>query len=62
MTDNRIVIEDIVGRPLTDKEYEDMKIDWKVFCRNPRFYKESVVVDMVRLWLSDNNNKNIEGA
>lgn len=54
MMTKQALIENILDMWLTQKQLEIIKIDWKAFYNEPMKYKNSVVVDMVKLSLTDN--------
>lgn len=46
-------IEKILGVKMSMKEYFVLRLDWFEFYNNYDKYKDSVVVDMVKLWLEE---------
>lgn len=45
------VLESVLGMKLSEKDIEKIKMGWNDFYNNPLKYKDSVVVDMVKLSL-----------
>lgn len=49
--------ERILGKELSEEEFDSMLISWKAFSMNPRHYENSGVVDMVNQWLKEQRDK-----
>ena len=45
------ILENVLDMFLTSKQIEAIKDGWKAFYNEPLFYKNSIVVDMVKLSL-----------
>ena len=45
------IIENVLGMSLTVEQLDFIADDWKAFYREPLNYKNSVVVDMIKLSL-----------
>ena len=52
--------EKVLDETLTEDEFKAMLHDWKVFSRNPEHYSGTIVVDMVKLWLSERRNSSMK--
>lgn len=48
------LLEYVLDMFLTSKQIEEIQDGWKAFYQDPIFYKNSIVVDMVKLSLSEN--------
>lgn len=48
------LLENVLDQFLTSKQMEYIQDGWNAFYREPLFYKNSIVVDMVKLSLNDN--------
>lgn len=48
------LLENILDMFLTSKQITEIQDGWKAFYNNPLQYKNSIVVDMVKLSLSNN--------
>ena len=47
----REILESVLDRKLDDEEIESIKLGWNEFYKNPEKYRNTIVVDMVRLSL-----------
>lgn len=47
------LLENILDMWLTEKQINHIRKEWNAFYNNPDFYKNSVVVDMVKLSLEE---------
>lgn len=56
MMTKQAIIENILDMWLSQKQLDHIKTGWREFYNNPGYYKNSVVVDMVKLEL-----KSMEG-
>lgn len=45
------LLESVLGMKLSEKDIEEIKTGWNDFYNNPLKYKDSIVVDMVKLSL-----------
>ena len=50
---NQALIENILDMTLSEKQIEAIKTGWNAFYSNPDYYKNSIVVDMVKMSLKD---------
>ena len=57
-SNRRLIMENVIGKELTEDEFKAMLHDWKVFSRNPEHYSGTIVVDVVKLWLNDRRATN----
>lgn len=46
-------VKRVLGRELTQIEFENLWIDWNAFTKNPLKYNGTVVVDMVKQYLNE---------
>jgi hypothetical protein len=49
--DKHELIEDILNMQLSTGQMDSIEVDWSAFYDNPEQYRNSIVVDMVRLSL-----------
>ena len=50
------LLENILDMWLTENQINHIKKEWKAFYNDPIFYKNSVIVDMVKLSLEEVQN------
>ena len=48
------LIENILGMSLSAKQMDSIKVGWRAFYNDPEQYRDSIVVDMVKLSLQKN--------
>ena len=53
MMTKQALLENVLDMWLTQKQIEHIKESWNDFYNNPMQYKNSVVVDMVKLFLQE---------
>ena len=53
MMTKQALLEHVLDMWLTSKQIEHIKEGWNAFYNNPMQYKNSVVVDMVKLFLQE---------
>lgn len=51
--ENKMIIGTVLGRSLTEKQFDALKQDWKAFYREPEKYRETPVVEMVKQYLEE---------
>ena len=47
------LLENVLDMWLTQKQIETIKTEWKAFYENPKQYKNSVVIDMIKQFLKE---------
>lgn len=53
MMTKQALLEHVLDMWLTSKQIEAIKTGWNAFYNDPMQYKNSVVIDMVKLFLQD---------
>ena len=53
MLNNQSIIENLLDMWLSQKQLEKIKTDWNAFYNDPLKYKDSVVIEMVKLALQE---------
>lgn len=53
MMTKQAMIENVLDMCLTQKQLDAIKEGWNAFYNNPMQYKNSIVVDMVKLFLQE---------
>ena len=48
-----IIIENMLGMKLSQKQFEKIKDGWNAFYNDPLKYKNTIVVEMVKLYLQE---------
>ena len=51
--EKKVLIENVLGTQLTEEQLADVEINWNAFYKEPDKYRNSVVIDMVNLFLQD---------
>lgn len=47
------IVEAVLNMPLSQKQLDSIKVGWRAFYDNPERYRDSVVIDMVKLFLQN---------